>query len=218
MKFKGKKKQKEIIEVDEKEEKFLAHFRGIEIPILTLDERWLIVFPDGKKTKEALRLEKELNEAFKYQAKLSEELKVAESAKKKLMDRIIQNMKIAQISEGEARLQEKSQEFIRELNERIQKLEAEYEVMPQKIKELNEALLMESLRFCYRTMCANREKLQKQDSLIQEAKKLLEERTNKKLEMQKENEGMYIFIHRLFGRSVLEMFGEFDEHIDDLEE
>lgn len=218
MMFKGKKRREETIETDQKEEEFLEQFRGVEIPILTLDERWLTMFPNGEKTKEALHLEKELNEAFKYQAKLSEDLKVAESAKKQLMDRIIRNMKIAQIKEEEAMLQEKSQEFIRELNERINKLEKEYEIMPQKIKELNEALLMESLRFCYRKMYANQENIHKQDFLIQEAKELLEERIAKKLEMQKQNENMYIFIHRLFGRNVLEIFNDFDENIDDMDE
>lgn len=219
MKFKGKKRREgTIIEIDEKEEKFLEHFRGVEAPILTLDERWLTMFPEEEKTNKVTYLEKNLKEAFKYQAKLSEDLKVAENAKKQLMDRIIRNMKIAQISEEEAMLQEKSQEFIRELNERINKLESEYEVMPQKIKELNEALLMESLRFCYRKMYENQEKLRKQESLIREAKALLEERTAKKQEMQKQNENMYIFIHRLFGRNVLEMFNEFDEHDDDIDE
>ncbi|MBD5087519.1 MAG: hypothetical protein HDT30_01715 [Clostridiales bacterium] len=218
MKFKGKKRQEEIIDIDESEEKFLEHFRGVEIPILTLDERWLTMFPDGQKSKKVLRLEKDLKEAFKYQAKLAEDLKVAESAKKQLMDRIIRNMKIAQISEEEAMLQEKSQEFIRELNERISKMESQYEVMPQKIKDLNEALLMESLRFCYRKMSANRDNIQKQEVLIQEAKKLLEERTAKKKEMQKQNERMYVFVHHLFGRNVLEIFNEFDEYDEDSEE
>lgn len=210
--FKGKKKQQQqVITVDEKEEKFLERFRGVEVPILTLDERWLTMFPESEKSKEVLRLEKELNEAFKYQAKLTEDLKVAEDAKKQLMNRIIRKMKIAQISEEEALLQEKSHEFIREIDKRIEKMEAEYEVMPQKIKDLNEALLMESLRFCYRRMRTNREELRTQETLIQEAKALLEERTSKKEDIQKQKEKMYIFMHHLFGRGVLEIFDDFDE-------
>ena len=147
--FRRKKNREVTTELDEREEIFLERFRGVETPILTLDERWLTMFPEKEKNKEVLRLEKNLNEAFKYQAKLSEDLKVAEETKKQLMSRIIHNMKIAQISEEEAMLQEKSQKFIREINERIDELEQEYEAMPQRIKELNEALLMESLRFCY---------------------------------------------------------------------
>lgn len=211
MKFKGKKRREITTIFDEKEEKFLERFRGVEAPILTLDERWLTMFPEKEKTKEVLDLEKNLKAAFIYQAKLSDDLKVAEEAKRQLMERIIRNMKIAQISEEEAMLQEKSQEFIYELNERIDKLEREYEVMPQKIKELNEALLLESLRFCYQKMNENRKNLQIQETLIQEAKALLEDRINKKQEMQKQNENMYIFMHRLFGRRVLEIFDEFDE-------
>lgn len=213
--FKGKKKQEVTTTVDEKEEKFLERFRGVEAPILTLDERWLTMFPESEKSEKVSKLEKELNETFKYQAKLTEDLKVAEAAKKQLMDRIIRKMKIAQISEEEALLQEKSHEFIREIDRRIEKMEAEYEGMPRKIKDLNEALLMESLRFCYRKMQNNSENLQKQEALIQEAKALLEERTAKKEEMQREKEKIYVFMHRLFGRSVLEIFDEFDEINED---
>lgn len=212
--FRRKKSREVETESDEKEEIFLERFRGVESPILTLDERWLTMFPEEEKNKVVLRLEKNLNEAFKYQAKLSEDLKVAEETKKQLMSRIIHNMKIAQISEEEAMLQEKSQKFIREINERIDELEQEYEAMPQRIKELNEALLMESLRFCYRKMQENRKNLKEQENLIQEAKDLLEERTARKQEIQKQDEDMYIFMHHLFGRGVLEIFDEFDENAE----
>ena len=212
--FRRKKNREVTTELDEREEIFLERFRGVETPILTLDERWLTMFPEKEKNKEVLRLEKNLNEAFKYQAKLSEDLKVAEETKKQLMSRIIHNMKIAQISEEEAMLQEKSQKFIREINERIDELEQEYEAMPQRIKELNEALLMESLRFCYRKMRENRRNLKEQEKLIQEAKDLLEERTARKQEIQKQDEDMYIFMHHLFGRGVLEIFDEFDENAE----
>ena len=45
--FKGKKKQEEQ---DLEEEQFLERFRGEDIPILILDERWLRIFPDNYKT------------------------------------------------------------------------------------------------------------------------------------------------------------------------
>lgn len=216
---KKKKRDKHIVNymIDEEEEKFLNRFQNIEAPILFLDERWMTMFPNSEKSKEVQQIEKELKEAFVYQAKLSEDLKVAEETKKKLMDRIIKNMRVAQISEEEAMLQDKSQEFIREINDRITELEMEYEVMPQRIKNLNENLLRESMRYCYRKMKVNQENLQKQDELIKEAKALLEQRKAKKKEMQRQMESMYVFMHRIFGREVLQMLADFDD-FDDFEE
>lgn len=216
--FKKKKKRDKHIAnymIDEEEEKFLNRFQNIEAPILFLDERWMTMFPNSEKSKEVQQIEKELKEAFVYQAKLSEDLKVAEETKKKLMDRIIKNMRVAQISEEEAMLQDKSQEFIREINDRITELEMEYEVMPQRIKNLNENLLRESMRYCYRKMKVNQENLQKQDELIKEAKALLEQRKAKKKEMQRQMESMYVFMHRIFGREVLQMLADFDDFEED---
>ena len=63
-------------------------------------------------------------------------------------------------------------------------------------------------------MRENRRNLKEQEKLIQEAKDLLEERTARKQEIQKQDEDMYIFMHHLFGRGVLEIFDEFDENAE----
>ena len=59
-------------------------------------------------------------------------------------------------------------------------------------------------------MKENTEIVKEQDELIKEAEKLLEERLEKKHIKEKENEQMYMFMHRLFGRNVLEKFDDFE--------
>ena len=93
-------------------------------------------------------------------------------------------------------------------------MEAEYEDMPQRIKALNEELLIESMRVCYRIMEANKAQLDKQKVLVEEAQQLLMERTLVKQNLEKENHQMYTFMHRMFGRSILELFDEFDDEIE----
>lgn len=209
--FKGKKKQETRIDVAE-EEQFLKRFRGIDAPILILDERWHQIFPDGHKSPEVRQLEIDLRESFKRQAKLSEELQNAEETKQQLMQRIINNMRLAQVSEEEAKRQDKSQQLIKEINLEIAEMEAEYEEMPQRIKTLNEELLIESMRVCYRMMKKNKEKLDQQKVLVKEAEELLKERVLVKQDLQKENERMYTFMHHIFGRNILEIFDDFDDN------
>lgn len=216
--FKGRKKQEVQIDSVE-EEQFLKRFKGIDVPILILDERWHQIFPNQKKTQVIKELETKLRESFKRQAKLSEELENAENAKQQLMKRILDNMRLAQVSEEEAKKQDKSQQLIKELNVEIAELEAEYQEMPERIRSLNEALLIESMRICYRRMRANREKLAAQNALVEEAKELLRQRIQVKKDLQKQNEQMYLYMHRLFGRRILEKFDDFDEvDYNDVEE
>lgn len=211
--FKGKKKGV-MEEPDLMEERFLDKFRGIEVPILILDERWLAIFPDNYKTDKILKLEKMIREGFKEQAKLSKELLEAEEKKKKLMERIIYHMNVAQIDEKEAKKQEKSQMYIEEINEEISILEYEFEQMPQRLKAWNEQLLMESLRICYRKINENRENVKNQNDEIIYAETLLEAAIKEKEKLQKENQRMYTYMHRLFGKKVLEVFEELDEETE----
>lgn len=211
---KEKKNQKKI---DREEEEFLNRFRGVEAPILILDERWLRIFPEEYKTSEIKRLERELREAFKYQARLTSDMEDAEQKKKQLMDRIIRFMNVAQVSESEAKKQEKSQEYIKDINEQLSGMEMEYENMPDRIKELNEELLVESLRVCYRRMKENKDQLAVQKQLVLEARALLQERRETQKELRKENERIFSFMHRVFGSRIIEIFDEFEE-IDEIEE
>lgn len=212
MLFRGKKTGEDLTY---EEEEFLTRFQDIEVPLLILDERWLKIFPDNYKTNEMLRLERELREAFLYQAKLNDDIKDAETVKKKLLDRIIQFMGVAQLSKEEARKQEKSQEFIRSLNGRIDELQEQFESMPEQIHELNQQLLIESLRVCYRRMKENKEKLDAQKELVEEARALLNSREARKQELHRENEHIFTFMHRIFGRSIIELFDEFDDLEDE---
>lgn len=209
-----KKNQKKI---DREEEEFLNRFRGVEAPILILDERWLRIFPEAYKTPEIKLLERKLREAFKYQARLTSDMEDAEQKKKQLMDRIIRFMNVAQVSESEAKKQEKSQEYIKDINEQLSGMEMEYENMPDRIKELNEELLVESLRVCYRRMKDNKDQLATQKQLVMEARELLQERTERQKELRKENERIFSFMHRVFGSRIIEIFDEFEE-IDEIEE
>lgn len=207
--FKGKKKQE--VYVDYKEEEFLDKFRGMEIPILILDERWLHLFNDTRKTEKISQLERELRELFVEQAKLASKLEEAEKTKQQLMERIVKNMNVAQISDAEAKKQEKSQEYIYKIKEEIKELEDEYERIPEIIKECNEELMRESLRVCYRTMEEHKENMEKQEALVREAEQLLAERQKEKEYLKKENEQMYTFMHRVFGKKIVEIFDAFDK-------
>lgn len=207
--FHKEKKKKE--EFDAEEEEFLKRFEGIETPVLTLDENWLRVFPDGYKTPKIRQLEIQIREEFMRQARLGSEIDGAEKQKKQLMDRIIRFMRVAQVDAKEAKNQEKSQEYIRDINAQLSDLEQEYEQVPEEIKSLNQELLKESLRVCYQRMRKNKDAIEAEKESIIEVQEILKEHKDRKKELCKENERIFMFMHRVFGRRIIELFDEFDE-------
>ena len=71
--------------------------------------------------------------------------------------------------------------------------------------------MRESLRVCYRTMEEHKENMEKQEALVREAEQLLAERQKEKEYLKKENEQMYTFMHRVFGKKIVEIFDAFDK-------
>ena len=66
-------------------------------------------------------------------------------------------------------------------------------------------------------MKENKEQLDEQKLLVMEAKKVLEQRQEKRRQLHIENEHIFTFMHKIFGRSIIELFYEFDDEEDELE-
>ena len=83
--------------------------------------------------------------------------------------------------------------------------------MPEEIKSLNQELLKESLRVCYQRMRKNKDAIEAEKESIIEVQEILKEHKDRKKELCKENERIFMFMHRVFGRRIIELFDEFDE-------
>lgn len=194
--------------IEEQEERFLNKLKEKKVPLLILDERWHELFPERLKTPEIKQMEKQLKLFLKEQGKLTNDLKNMENTKKKLMERIIVNMNAAQVNEKEAKKQEKSQEFILEINKKIEKTEQELIEIPERMKDMNEQLLLESMRICYRRLKENQEDIERLEKWVEQAREELKERLLVKQDKEIQSASLYSYMHQMLGREVIEIFDQ----------
>ena len=135
--------------------------RSTRIPILTLDNRWHELFPDYKKTNRIKELERQLNELLKKQGKMTDDRKEMKKLKQKLMEEIISNMSEegGEIGRFKQKKQEKSQKMILDINDKLEQCEEELDEIPDRIKRVNEELLIVS-------PCANAEEMRAKELAV----------------------------------------------------
>lgn len=182
--------------------------RAKQLPILTLDSRWHLLFPESKKTTTIRRLEKQVNELLKHQGKIVQDAKGLKQLKRNLMQEIVLNMSE---SSGEIEAQrvkklENSQKYIKEINDKLTLLDDELEQLPTKIREVNEKLMLESVSICYNQLRENKQQIIQLEEWIAEVRNTLKERVIQKQEMEEENTNIYSYMHDMLGAQVMEVF------------
>lgn len=188
--------------------------KGKSIPLLILDEKWLNLFQEHEKTKRIKELEKDLLELLKEQGQLNQEIKDMENLKKQLLDKIVENMSMAQYNKMAEKKQEKSQKIIIELKEKIEIAEERLLLLPEEIRKANELLLIEGMQICYERINENEHAIKEEDEWIEKAREALKERILIKQDMEIKNEEMYSYMHDTLGREIIEIF----DHENELEQ
>ncbi len=176
--------------------------KGKKLPILVLDQRWHKLFPNGKKPAEIRVLEQKLNTLLKEQGKLVNELKSLKVGKKKLMDAIVAGMS----SEGNERKKDKQQKLLLETKERIEKESERLMELPYEIKDINEKLLIVSIRYCYDEWKNRTEELQELTERIDVMREELKEKVAYKVDLEESVDATYSLMHALLGREVMNLF------------
>lgn len=192
----------------ELEEKYLEALKRIDVPLLTLDPRWHQLFPEHLKTKQLSRLEKQLNKLMKKQGQTNNDLKDYEKARKVLMENILNNMTDGHETDSPVRSkkQDKNQQLLDELKDKIAEAEAVQKSIPQEIKLANRELLIESMRICYETLIENTKVIEWEEEWINRARNELTEHVLVKQEREMRNTETYKFMHDLLGAKVVEIF------------
>lgn len=192
----------------ELEEKYLASLKRVNVPLLTLDPRWHQLFPEHLKTKQLIKLEKQLNKLIKKQGQVHNDLKDYEKAKKVLMENILNNMTDGHEIDSPIRgkKQDKNQQLLDELKDKIAEAEAVQRSIPHEIKLVNQELLIESMRICYETLIENTKAIEWEEEWIKRARNELTEHILVKQEKEIRNTETYKFMHDLLGAKVVEIF------------
>lgn len=203
----GKEKSEQEFEL---EEKYMKALKQLNVPLLTLDPRWHQLFPDHLKTKRLKRLEKNLNKLVKKQGQTNNDLKEYDKARKVLMENILNNMTDGSNIDSPIRSkkQDKNQQLLEELQEKIAEANRIKDSIPRDIKFANQELLIESMRICYETLITNTERIEEEERWIANAREILKEHILVKQDMEIRNTETYKFMHDLLGAKVLEIFDQ----------
>ena len=180
--------------------------RSMRVPILILDNKWHELFPDYKKTSRIKELERQLNELLKKQGKITDESKEMKKLKQKLMEDIISNIteEGGEVGRFKQRKQEKSQKMILDINNKLEKYEEELDEIPNRIKKINEDLLIESIHLWHTEMENNRGEIEMLNQWILDAREKLKANILRKQDMETQNSMMYSYMHDLLGAKLME--------------
>lgn len=192
--------------------------KGKNVPLLILDKRWLNLFQPHEKTKRLKQLESDLLALVKEQGKLNQDIKDMEKLKKQLLDKIVENMSAAQHSKFVEKKQEKSQELIVEIKEKIQIAEDRLLALPEEIRKTNERLLIEGMQICYERITRNEQVIKEEEAWILNAREVLKEHILVKQDMEIKNQEMYAYMHDMLGREIIEIFDYVQDKMQNEEE
>ena len=151
--------------------------------------------------------ETELNNLLARQGKLNSDLKDYKKVKNQLMDEIVQNM---EGSDGNAsdkeKVRDKDKRMIDELNERIDAAEAELLELPQKMKQVNENLMILSMEYFYAKIKINTQESKEIEEWINQVRIDLKKNIIKKQNRDINNREIYAYLHDICGPQVLDLF------------
>ncbi|MDQ2085617.1 hypothetical protein RBH29_04105 [Herbivorax sp. ANBcel31] len=176
------------------------------ISILILDERWNSLFKNIKKTDKIIRIEKELINLLKEEARLNSEFKEISNQKKKCLNKIIElTPKVFEENNENSRIEmESCEKSIKKINQRFEEIGKEIEIIPDKIKDKNLELLESTVNTVYFKMRKNQKRLKELENLIDQARKSLESYIDEKGELSEDDTDIYTYFHDLIGKEELE--------------
>jgi hypothetical protein len=195
-------------------DKFEVALEDKKVPLVTLDNKWYVLFDGDLRTFTLTTLEKKLNKLLRRQGHLFNELKDLEYAKKTLMDKILENMDATNDNvNGELKVKKlnASKKLINDLNNKIVSSEKELEELPDKIDKINKTLLVEGMRICYNAMKNNKKSIEEINTWIQNVRVELKKNVVRKQEIQEETNQMYSYMHDILGFKIVDIFDMYNE-------
>lgn len=173
------------------------------LPILTLDERWYQLISEEEKTDRIRKLEIRVNDYLKKQGQVNSDIKEVKKIKAKLIKDIVDNMEDDDTNPKREKMMSESQRLIQEAKEKIKSLEDEATDVPKKLVRANQELMIETVRFCYERLNANKEDIDLLDRWINETRIKLKKNLLIKQDKEIRNENMYTYMHDILGAGIM---------------
>ncbi|MCI8372014.1 MAG: hypothetical protein HFI75_06410 [Lachnospiraceae bacterium] len=188
------------------EDKYKQLLRGKKIPLLVLDNKWHQLFLVEKKNRTIKKLEAELNQLLQRQGKLGTDIKDMKKIKSGLLQEIQENMEEAEKSSKVQKKQEKNQRMIVEINDKTNAYEAELEDIPDKLEEVNEQLMLETMNVFYNLMKKNDERIEEIVTWVKEIREQVKDNMVQKTTLEEYNTTIYGYLHDVLGADVVNIF------------
>ncbi len=184
----------------------MEELKHTQVPILILDKLWHDIFPEEQKTKQIVKLEKKLNDLIKEQGQLNNDRKGYLKLKKDMMKEILE-LTSAAYEENDDTAKEKmskDQQYILEINEKIEQISTQLKVLPEKIQKANNNLLEESVKICYARMSKGRGEIKILEERIEQLRSELRFSLDEKTIYEENVEQLYSYLHHLVGAEFIE--------------
>ncbi len=174
------------------------------LPILTLDKKWLDLFEEGK-TKEIMRLEKELNNVVKVQGRINSEREDLKNLKRNLMSEIVVNMDAVGNSRI-AKKMEKSKQLIEEINDKLILIEDNELSLPTQVRDANVNLAAEGVKEICKKSIKNDEDISYLEEWIEETRIELKKKILLRQKKLEENERINNYLDGTIGRDLINKY------------
>lgn len=183
---------------------------GKNIPILTKDEKWQMLFIMSPKTEKIKKLEEELNALVDKQEAAREKIKDIKRLKKKLLGEIVllrddAGKKGASTKKIEAEIDDHTR-LIKECNEKIEECEDEVLGLPREIYKVDYDLMIETMNTFYKIMHDNTTEINAIDEWVSKVRVQLKKNIIRMQEKEIENFNVYSYMHNIFGPEVIDLF------------
>ncbi len=188
----------------EEKDRYLAYIKEKKIAPLPLEHKWHKLFSIGDKPANIVELEAAVNDCIKREGSLRTDIKDLKKLKKKLMDGIVNNMH--ETSNTSSKKMSESERLIREINEKIEDYENQLLDLPKELKQVNTALMLETMAYCHQKMHENADEIERISKWIAQIRVELKKNVLRKQDKETRNKMMYSYMHDIFGPEVIEIF------------
>lgn len=183
-------------------EEILKKIKRSGIPTLTLDIKWQSIFNTPEKSSKIAKLEKKVNDALKSVGRVNTNKEELKKLKKRLMNEIMANMDSPENSRASKKVL-KSKELIEEINDKLILLEDEELDLPDRLREANAELALESMNEIFEKYEENSEDIETLQEWINETRIELKKRVLLLETKKEENEKMDKYLSGLIDGDII---------------
>lgn len=195
---------------------FTEALKKVKIPVLVLDQKWHRLFALQGKPDKVKELEEKLSDTLARQGKLTQELKDLKRLKSNLMKNIVDNMDAvdAPSEDTKSKKMEEDRRLIDEINQKISDNEDALLDIPREITTYNDALMMETMTFCYEQLRVNYREAEEISDWIKQIRVELKKNIIRKQNREINNREIYAYMHDVFGKDIINLFDVKNNDVD----